>query len=280
MTILTKEKLEEVASWAELSRSKNVTISAHVVGNIARRLLAAEAQLTALCKAPKEPDYTRYSCGCCGNEMLTDYDPKCCPQCGHNSLSVTPLYTAPPTPVVPAVSEAVNFITALQDCDELTENQRIIQRECFGPINTTGHGEQLRCRTEGIIFATNRMLAAWESGFIYCPATEILEIATIAMSAIYHLTNATDDDFKHDDKVLGVLREEIKKQQAIPTPGVTITFHNPQELSEALRQVAGLHEICVEMIADSVFKQQAAVRARQSGNTEQLPNSDEGNSNV
>ncbi|WP_226066746.1 hypothetical protein [Dickeya zeae] len=47
MTILTKEKLEEVASWAELSRSKNVTISAHVVGNIARRLLAAEAQLTA-----------------------------------------------------------------------------------------------------------------------------------------------------------------------------------------------------------------------------------------
>ncbi|QDX30925.1 hypothetical protein [Dickeya poaceiphila] len=46
MTILTKEKLEEVASWAELSRSKNVTISAHVVGNIARRLLAAEAQLT------------------------------------------------------------------------------------------------------------------------------------------------------------------------------------------------------------------------------------------
>ncbi|MCI4223895.1 hypothetical protein [Dickeya dianthicola] len=58
MTILTKEKLEEVASWAELSRSKNVTISAHVVGNIARRLMAAEAQLTAsteLRQAQQEP---------------------------------------------------------------------------------------------------------------------------------------------------------------------------------------------------------------------------------
>ncbi|MEI7410113.1 hypothetical protein [Pectobacterium aroidearum] len=67
-------------------------------------------------------------------------------------------------------------------------------------------------RAEGVIFAANRMLAAWDAGFIDKPAADTLDVATMILSAVEMLKDATDGDFKRDfaDEMLGFLRKEIK----------------------------------------------------------------------
>lgn len=82
------------------------------------------------------------------------------------------------------------------------------------PPLTSAERERLaqQYRAEGIIFAANRMLAAWDAGFIDKPAADTLDVATMILSAVEMLKDATDGDFKRDfaDEMLGFLRKEIK----------------------------------------------------------------------
>lgn len=52
----------------------------------------------ALAALTAEPDYVRYSCGCCGYESLSYKH--ICPKCNHHTLHADKLYTAPPAPVL------------------------------------------------------------------------------------------------------------------------------------------------------------------------------------
>ncbi|MEN0626044.1 hypothetical protein AAIG33_01220 [Phytobacter ursingii] len=51
--------------------------------------------------ATEEPDYIRYSCGCCGYESLSPVS--VCPTCNFDNIEETPLFmhSAPSIPVVP-----------------------------------------------------------------------------------------------------------------------------------------------------------------------------------
>ncbi|WP_336766872.1 hypothetical protein [Pantoea ananatis] len=53
-------------------------------------------------------------------------------------------------------------------------------------------------RAEGIHFAANRMLAAWECGFINDTPEQAYDISGAVLSALEFLTNASPEEFKRD----------------------------------------------------------------------------------
>lgn len=53
-------------------------------------------------------------------------------------------------------------------------------------------------RAEGVIFTANRMLAAWESGFIDDTPAMVLDISGAVLCALEFLPNAGEGEFKRD----------------------------------------------------------------------------------
>ncbi|CAI2459722.1 MULTISPECIES: hypothetical protein [Serratia] len=68
-------------------------------------------------------------------------------------------------------------------------------------------------RAEGIIFAANRLLAAFEHGFIDKPAGEVVDVAKMILSAVTELPDAPEDDFTRDysDEVIALIRAELSE---------------------------------------------------------------------
>ncbi|MBE5213252.1 hypothetical protein IG611_01690 [Pectobacterium sp. A535-S3-A17] len=96
-------------------------------------------------------------------------------------------------------------ILGLSQCREAAEK----------PVITDNERQQLRA--EGIIFAANRLLAAWDAGFIDKHASDTLDVATMILSAMDMLPDATEGDCKRNfaEEMLRFLRDEAKKE---PTP--------------------------------------------------------------
>lgn len=67
-------------------------------------------------------------------------------------------------------------------------------------------------RAEGIHFAANRMLAAWDSGFIDDTPAQAYDISGAVLSAIEFLPNASPEEFKRD--FADSIRREIKASTA------------------------------------------------------------------
>lgn len=67
-------------------------------------------------------------------------------------------------------------------------------------------------RAEGIHFAANRMLAAWDSGFIDDTPAQVYDISGAVLSAVEFLPNASPEEFKRD--FADAIRREIKPRNA------------------------------------------------------------------
>lgn len=67
-------------------------------------------------------------------------------------------------------------------------------------------------RAEGIHFAANRMLAAWDSGFIDDTPAQAYDISGAVLSAVEFLPNASPEEFKRD--FADSIRSEIKASTA------------------------------------------------------------------
>ncbi|MCC3733690.1 hypothetical protein LLS47_12205 [Rouxiella badensis] len=67
-------------------------------------------------------------------------------------------------------------------------------------------------RKEGIIFATNKILAAWESGFIDDTPAQAFDISGAVLSALEFLPNASDEEFKRDyaDEVRAAIAAQLR----------------------------------------------------------------------
>lgn len=63
-------------------------------------------------------------------------------------------------------------------------------------------------RAEGIHFAANRMLAAWDSGFIDDTPAQAYDISGAVLNAVEFLPNASPEEFKRD--FADLIRSEIK----------------------------------------------------------------------
>ncbi|MBN5201609.1 hypothetical protein JY494_19035 [Serratia marcescens] len=68
-------------------------------------------------------------------------------------------------------------------------------------------------RAEGINFASNRLLAAFEHGFIDKPAGEVADVAKMILSAVTELPGAPEEDFTRDysDEVIALIRAELRE---------------------------------------------------------------------
>lgn len=67
-------------------------------------------------------------------------------------------------------------------------------------------------RAEGIHFAANRMLAAWESGFIDDTPAQVHDISGAVLSALEFLPNASPEEFKRDyaDEVRSAIATQLR----------------------------------------------------------------------
>ncbi len=67
-------------------------------------------------------------------------------------------------------------------------------------------------RTQGIYFVANRMLAAWEHGFIESPESEVIDVARMILSSVEMLPDAEERDFERDfaDEMMGVLTDSLR----------------------------------------------------------------------
>lgn len=70
-------------------------------------------------------------------------------------------------------------------------------------------------RAEGINFTANRMLAAWDAGFIDSPAKEVIDVARMILSAADMLKDATEGDFsrKFADEIMAEMTTQLRKEQ-------------------------------------------------------------------
>lgn len=70
-------------------------------------------------------------------------------------------------------------------------------------------------RAEGIYFTANRMLAAWDAGFINSPAKEVIDVARMILSDADMLKDATQADFsrKIADEIMAEMVTELRKEQ-------------------------------------------------------------------
>ncbi len=68
-------------------------------------------------------------------------------------------------------------------------------------------------RAEGINFSANRLLAAFEHGFIDKPAGEVADVAKMILSAVTELPGAPEEDFTRDysDEVIALIRAELRE---------------------------------------------------------------------
>lgn len=98
---------------------------------------------------------------------------------------------------------------------EMTANcESDCRRECYELTNNLPATDAYMnsVRAEGIHFAANRMLAAWECGFINDTPEQAHDISGAVLSALEFLPNASAEEFKRDyaDEVRASIAESLR----------------------------------------------------------------------
>ena len=219
MNTLTNERLEEIIE------RRSPSLRWEESPAMATELLSLRAQLAELRgQAP-------YGWDCEGALIKTV---SCRDSYVRNGVAAVPLFS---NPVPPAASqpERIGFRCRRNDGlgdwsyvyhrspDEFELKHLAIEYVC---VEREPASQPNQHRTEGIIFTANLLLAAWDAGFIDKPASDTLDVATVILSAIDALPNATDGDFKRDftDEMLTFLREEAKKKPETPAASQPVAW--------------------------------------------------------
>ncbi|MBM7346208.1 hypothetical protein [Pantoea coffeiphila] len=100
------------------------------------------------------------------------------------------------------------------DIEEIKNGLRAAIANLFANTPTDAILSEVRtqARAEGIHFAANRLLAAWESGFVDDTPAEAHDISGAILSALEFLPNADEGEFKRDyaDEVRARIRTRIR----------------------------------------------------------------------
>lgn len=88
----------------------------------------------------------------------------------------------------------------------------IVNREIKTPATDSFLAE---VRAQGIHFAVNRMLAAWESGFVNDTPAQAYDISGGFLTALEFLPNASPDEFKRDyaDEVRSAIAAQLRGEK-------------------------------------------------------------------
>ncbi|WP_252120478.1 hypothetical protein [Symbiopectobacterium purcellii] len=204
MNALTNERLNTIASWRKTyGDAHNVMIPAHEAEELVSRLLVAEARVVELEQRCEIDPRTHQLIDM--KERVAELEAQLAELRGQNNLGY-----ASRKAVVRMLDGRTRFTCVYP---EPTGDYKI--PVYLDPVPPAA-SHLMDHRAEGIIFTANRLLAAWDAGFIDKPASDTLDVATMILSAIDALPDATDGDFKRDfaDEMLTFLREEAKKEPA------------------------------------------------------------------
>lgn len=89
----------------------------------------------------------------------------------------------------------------------------IVQREIETPSTDAFLAEvRAQARREGAYFVANRMLAAWDAGFINDTAKNAADIARMILTSTEFMTDAPDGDFNRSfaDSLLGEIAAQLR----------------------------------------------------------------------
>lgn len=123
-----------------------------------------------------------------------------------------------PEEAVDAVNSAAQFDWDSNDCGSWTwvvnddEVAKAVIRAIASPETPATDAYLNSVRAEGIHFAANRMLAAWESGFIDDTPAQVHDISGAVLSALEFLPNASPEEFKRDyaDEVRSAIANQLR----------------------------------------------------------------------
>ncbi len=110
---------------------------------------------------------------------------------------------------------SVNYAPALEHWNSWADAEDKILAAPAPPATDAWQREQrAAARAEGIYFTANRLLAAWEHGFIDSPDREVADVAKMILNAAEMLPDATEGDFKRDfsDEMLTLIAKQLPKE--------------------------------------------------------------------
>lgn len=117
--------------------------------------------------------------------------------------------------VLRTVSAENSVLSIFIEDECFVENKRTGIYQCAGhhkPLTPATDAYLNSVRAEGIHFAANRILAAWECGFINDTPEQAQDISGAVLSALEFLPNASPEEFKRDyaDEVRASIAEQLR----------------------------------------------------------------------
>lgn len=116
------------------------------------------------------------------------------------------------------LSTALDKVQALHEISVELIAEDVFKQHAASPATDAWQRElQQKSRAEGIYFTANRLLAAWEHGFIDSPDREVADVARMILSAVEMLPDATEGDFNREfaDEMLGLIAKRLRNGEAV-----------------------------------------------------------------
>ena len=116
------------------------------------------------------------------------------------------------------LSTALGKVQALHEISvELIAEDVFKQHAAFPATDAWQREQRAAARAEGIYFTANRLLAAWEHGFIDSPDREVADVARMILSAVEMLPDATEGDFNREfaDEMLALIAKRLRNGEAV-----------------------------------------------------------------
>ncbi len=121
-------------------------------------------------------------------------------------------------------SSTQNF---LRNGPVINKGGELLAAHQFAPSVPTTDAWQRELRqkawAEGIYFTANRLLAAWEHGFIDSPDREVADVARMILGAVEMLPDATEGDFTREfaDEMLALIAKQLPNEVTPQNPNAS-----------------------------------------------------------
>ncbi len=122
------------------------------------------------------------------------------------------------------LSAALGRVQGLHEISVELIAEDVFKQHAASPATDAWQREQrAAARAEGIYFTANRLLAAWEHGFIDSPDREVADVARMILSAVEMLPDATEGDFTREfaDEILALIDKQLPSEVTPQNPNAS-----------------------------------------------------------
>lgn len=122
------------------------------------------------------------------------------------------------------LSAALGRVQGLHEISVELIAEDVFKQHAASPSTDTWQRElRQKAWAEGIYFTANRLLAAWEHGFIDSPDREVADVARMILGAIEMLPDATEGDFTREfaDEMLALIAKQLPNEVTPQNPNAS-----------------------------------------------------------